>query len=84
MPGLKSFIFMGLPKKKMTRARRDKRRKSYRRATLAFTLCAQCKKSIPSHQVCPYCGRYRGRIVLDVEAKTAKKLKKQKEKAKNT
>ncbi len=84
LPGQNPLISMGLPKKKMTRARRNKRRKSYKHATLGFTLCRQCKKSIPLHRACPYCGRYRGRVILDLEAKTAKKLKKQKAKAKNT
>ncbi len=71
----------GLPKKRKPKGRRNQRRSHHALKPVAVTLCKQCKQPIPPHCACPNCGTYRGRTVLDVAAKEAKKLKKQKEKA---
>lgn len=47
-----------------------------------LSLCADCKSSYRRHSVCLSCGRYRGRIVIDVAAELEKKLEKAKAKAK--
>ena len=55
---------MALPKKKISRARRDARRShdSLRRA--APTECPNCGELKLPHHVCPSCGQYREREVL--------------------
>lgn len=73
---------MALPKKKMSRARSHKRRGQQKIKTSLLILCGKCRKMILPHRVCPYCGTYKGRLILDLEAKVQKKKKKQKEKSK--
>lgn len=38
--------------------------------------CPDCKAKRLNHKVCSNCGKYNGRIVIDVLAKTVKKEKK--------
>jgi large subunit ribosomal protein L32 len=47
-----------------------------------ISVCPDCKAKRLSHKVCANCGKYNGRVVIDVMAKTAKKVKKQKAKSK--
>jgi len=74
---------MAVPKKKTTRARRNKRRTAKKIKRTALVLCPNCKKSIPPHTACPFCGIYRGRTILDLEAKERKKKAKKKKKQKS-
>lgn len=60
---------MALPKRKFSRARRDKRRANWKLTVKSLTSCAQCGNRIIPHRVCPHCGYYRGRQVLVVAAK---------------
>jgi large subunit ribosomal protein L32 len=48
----------------------------------ALSVCPDCKAKRLSHKVCTNCGKYNGRVVLDVMAKTIKKEKKLKAKSK--
>ena len=57
---------MPLPKRKHSQARRDKRRSHWKLPVASLTHCPQCAKAILPHQVCPYCGFYRGRQVLEI------------------
>ncbi|MBI3332669.1 MAG: 50S ribosomal protein L32 [Candidatus Omnitrophica bacterium] len=59
---------MPLPKRRFSRARRDKRRLQDNLKLPSFTRCGHCGASIVSHRVCPLCGYYRGRQVVPVEA----------------
>ena len=36
------------------------------------TFCPQCKKSIISHRVCPFCGFYKGAQIVDMASRAAK------------
>lgn len=49
---------------------------------IRFSACADCGKKRLSHTACENCGKYNGRVVLDVHSKIAKKEKKEKEKTK--
>jgi len=54
-----------------------------RRSHLALTkqvliACSQCKKMIRPHEVCKFCGYYKGREVVNVIAKQLKKAEKMK------
>ena len=45
-----------------------------------LSVCPDCKAKRLSHIVCTNCGKYNGRVVVDVMAKTLKKEKKLKSK----
>jgi len=55
---------MPVPKRKRSRARRDKRfaNKGIKKITLA--ICAQCKSATVPHMVCQTCGYYKGVKVM--------------------
>jgi large subunit ribosomal protein L32 len=46
----------------------------------ALSVCPDCQAKRLSHKVCANCGKYNGRVVVDVLAKTVKKEKKLKAK----
>ena len=60
---------MAVPKGKVSRQRRDKRRSSHWKLT-APALVA-CPKGGQPHRMCPECGTYNGRQVKVIESKVA-------------
>jgi len=48
----------------------------------SIVLCPDCKAKKINHKACANCGKYNGRVVIDVMAKIAKKAKKQKTESK--
>ncbi|MBP0989867.1 MAG: 50S ribosomal protein L32 [Oscillospiraceae bacterium] len=60
---------MGIaPKRRISKARRDKRRASvWKLDTPAFSKCTQCGELKLPHRVCPNCGFYDGKEVVKVE-----------------
>jgi large subunit ribosomal protein L32 len=56
---------MALPKRKISKSRRDKRRTHQKLATPILTVCQDCGASKPMHQVCEECGKYKGREVIE-------------------
>jgi len=66
------------PKRKHSKARRDKRRGGQRKAKVAsLAVCSNpgCKKPILPHRVCPYCGYYKGKPVITIKVKEKRKKK---------
>lgn len=57
-----------------TRAHTGNRRSHHALATPALEKC-ECGAMHVRHRACPSCGRYRGRVVVDVAAKAEKKAK---------
>lgn len=55
---------MGVPKERVPKARRDRRRShlALQRPTLAP--CPRCRRPRRPHHVCPNCGTYDGREVV--------------------
>ena len=49
--------------------------------TPSLNLCKECGSPKAPHVVCQVCGKYKGKQIIDVHAKIAKKEKKAKEKA---
>lgn len=48
----------------------------------ALSVCPDCQAKRLNHKVCSNCGKYNGRVVIDVLAKTIKREKKTKAKSK--
>jgi large subunit ribosomal protein L32 len=56
-----------LPKKKISRTRRDKRRTHHALKQRNLVQCSNCGEMRLPHRVCPNCGFYKGREVIIVE-----------------
>jgi large subunit ribosomal protein L32 len=57
-----------LPKRKVSKVRRDRRRAHYLRLRLPQLVpCPECKTLRLAHHVCLNCGTYKGVQVLEVE-----------------
>ncbi len=56
------------PKRRHSRSRTGKRRAHDHLVESADSLCSQCGESTVPHRVCPKCGYYRGRQVIEVES----------------
>ena len=63
---------MGLPKRRHSRARQAKRRTHQKLALPESTVCSQCHRAKRPHHVCPHCGFYNGKKVLDIKVKEKK------------
>jgi large subunit ribosomal protein L32 len=56
------------PKRRKTSARRDHGRAHWKRVKpAAGSECPQCHKPKLPHRVCPHCGTYAGRQVLELD-----------------
>jgi large subunit ribosomal protein L32 len=62
-----------LPKRKLSKGRRDRRRSHLALTPTHMVACTNCHKPHLPHTVCPYCGYYNGEEVFAVEDKTSKK-----------
>jgi large subunit ribosomal protein L32 len=59
---------MAVPKRKISKSRRDKRRASNIKMTAPnFVECPQCHEPMMPHRVCPSCGFYKGEQVIQVD-----------------
>ena len=56
-----------LPKQKVSRTRRDKRRTHDSLKAINMVQCSNCGEMRLSHRACPDCGHYKGREVFEVE-----------------
>ena len=54
---------MAVPKRKTSKARRDKRRATHSIEAPRVNTCPQCGSPKRAHRVCPTCGTYKGREV---------------------
>ncbi|MBN2045949.1 MAG: 50S ribosomal protein L32 [Anaerolineales bacterium] len=56
-----------LPKRKTSKGRRDRRRAHDALKARKLVTCPNCGEMRLPHHVCPSCGFYKGREVVDVE-----------------
>jgi large subunit ribosomal protein L32 len=59
---------MGVPKRKMSKMRLRTRKAANRWHAAQLGRCSNCGSAARPHRVCPSCGYYRGRQVLQVSA----------------
>ncbi len=58
---------MAVPKRRTSKARKRKRRSHMAVTPVQLQFCPQCATRIPSHVVCPTCGHYMGRTLVETE-----------------
>jgi len=57
-----------LPKRKYAKARQGKRRSHLKLTPPSLDYCPQCHSPKLPHHVCPTCGTYAGREVIEIES----------------
>jgi large subunit ribosomal protein L32 len=67
---------VALPKKRHSKQRGRKRRTHWKVKLDNLAECPQCKQPKLLHRVCPICGYYDGRQVLETKTKDKKKKEK--------
>jgi len=58
---------MPIPKHRHSKARRDKRRAHDFLTAPSLSECPNCHEPKMPHRVCPHCGHYKGKEVIDVK-----------------
>ncbi len=67
---------MPLPKRRHSKQRGRKRRTHWKLSSLNLATCPQCKQPKVTHRVCPVCGYYKGKQVIEIKIKEKKTPKK--------
>jgi large subunit ribosomal protein L32 len=57
---------MAVPKQKQSHSRTTKRRSQHKIVAPSLNMCPQCRQPRRPHRVCPHCGSYGGREVVDL------------------
>ncbi|NMB35100.1 MAG: 50S ribosomal protein L32 [Firmicutes bacterium] len=55
---------MAVPKRRTSKAKRDKRRANWKVKMPGLSTCPQCHEVKLPHRICPHCGYYKNREVL--------------------
>ena len=58
---------MAVQQKKVSKARKNKRRAHHALAYRQLARCKQCGAATRPHTVCDNCGHYRGKPIVDME-----------------
>jgi large subunit ribosomal protein L32 len=58
---------MAVPKKKKSKSKRDTRRAHDHVNLPKPASCPQCHEPVLPHHVCPQCGTYKGRQIIETE-----------------
>ncbi|MGD9558603.1 MAG: 50S ribosomal protein L32 [Mangrovibacterium sp.] len=58
---------MAHPKHRHSKSRRDKRRTHDKAIPATLASCSNCGATVKYHTVCPECGYYRGKLVIEKE-----------------
>jgi large subunit ribosomal protein L32 len=58
---------MAVPKRKQSNSRTGMRRSHDRKKPKQLSNCPGCSAAVPTHVVCPKCGYYMGRTIVEVE-----------------
>jgi len=72
------------PKRQHSKQRSRNRRAHWKLRLASFSTCSHCGKPVMPHRVCPFCGYYKGKPVVEIkqkEDKEAQEVKEEKAKA---
>ena len=69
----------GVPKKRHTKGSRNQRRMHLFLKQPNISACQKCGKPVKAHIVCPACGFYKGKEVVDVLSKLDRRERRAKE-----
>ncbi|HOO76598.1 MAG TPA: 50S ribosomal protein L32 [bacterium] len=58
---------MAVPKRRTSKSKKRMRRSPVMPATPSISECPHCRSPKESHRVCPHCGYYKGKIVVQIE-----------------
>jgi large subunit ribosomal protein L32 len=58
---------MAVPKRKLSKSRKRLRRGHHKARVIAHQACPRCSSPKLPHRVCPTCGYYRGKKMVEVE-----------------
>jgi large subunit ribosomal protein L32 len=58
---------MAVPKRKVSKSRKNKRRANWKLAPPGLTRCSHCHQLKSPHSVCSNCGYYAGREIIKIE-----------------
>ncbi|MBL7205503.1 MAG: 50S ribosomal protein L32 [Desulfobacteraceae bacterium] len=58
---------MAVPKKKKSKSKRGSRRAHDAIQMSKTATCPQCHEPVLPHHICPECGTYRGRTIIETE-----------------
>lgn len=59
---------MAVPKRRTSKTRKNKRRaSSYRLKRISSVECPNCHEQMLPHRVCPNCGYYKGKEIIEVQ-----------------
>jgi len=60
----KEVQIMAVPKRRLSKCRRDRRRANWKLEAPGYVACPQCHEPKMPHRVCPTCGHYKGEQVV--------------------
>ena len=58
---------MAVPKRRTSRSRQGHRRSHHNITPVQIQYCPKCNEPVMPHRVCPNCGSYQGRDVINME-----------------
>ena len=58
---------MAVPKRKVSHARKNKRRANWKLSTPVLVKCSNCQELTLPHRVCKSCGFYKGREIIKMD-----------------
>lgn len=64
---------MAVPKRKQSKARRDKRRANWKLSVPGIVECPQCHEPKLAHRACKHCGYYGDKQIIAVDTGDKKK-----------
>jgi large subunit ribosomal protein L32 len=59
---------MAVPKRRTSRSRKGTRRSHHHVTPVQVQYCPKCNESVMPHRLCPNCGSYQGREVVNMDA----------------
>jgi large subunit ribosomal protein L32 len=60
-------LIMAVPKRRQSNQKTRSRRAHDHKKPKQLTYCPQCSHAVPTHTICPNCGHYMGRTVVEEE-----------------